>query len=204
MNWRKKQNTVQKRGIFMDIVDVISDVVDIVAEENVIADTSCSDDDANNNNNTTNGNGFFGGTSFGGTSNGSANNGAGLIGSTTDLTITINEDTDNIKIPFTQKTNSNSNFIHIMESNIENNNYQARFGILTQVPSLNNSTDYSLILYDNNRNVIVHADKISVPTIPQQKQYGYQIIATQNNSNTFNVYQTETCTITISDKKSSS
>ena len=207
MNWRKKQNPIQKRGLFGDFIEVIGDVVDdIVDEQNINYDTYCSDDDNNNNDNNNNGtnsssgNGFFGGTSNGGP------DGAGPF-NTDELTITIMDGTNNsIEIPFIQKTdsdsnsdsNSNSNFIHIMESTIENKDYKARFGILTPIASVNPS--YSLTIYDNNRNVIVHADKISVTT-PQQSQYGYQITATKNKGNTFIVYTTEKCTITIADTK---
>jgi len=200
MNWRKKKVPIQKTGFCGDLLNLINYVAEeIVVEEQGTGSGTGSGTGAGAGAGA--GTGLIGGENNGAGTGAGTGAGAGLIGDpNTALAITIND----IKIPFTQKTDSNSNFIHIMESNIENNNYQARFGILTQVPSLNNSTDYSLILYDNNRNVIVHADKISVPTIPQQKQYGYQITVTQNNSNTFNVYQTETCTITISDKKSSS
>ena len=185
MNWRKKKDPIQKRGFCGDLLNLIT----YVGEE-IVVDEQCTG--AGTGASTGTGTGAGAGTGAGGLIGGE-NNGAGLIGANTDLTITINNDS---AITFTQKTDSNSNFIHIME-NVNNDDYQGRFGIFTPVPSVN-TIDYSLTIYDNNRNVIVHADKISVTT-PQQKQYGYQITptTTKNNGNTFNVYQTETCTITI-------
>ena len=88
-----------------------------------------------------------------------------------------------------------------MESNVGDKDYQGRFGIFTPIPSVNTS-DYSLKIYDNNRNLIVHADKISIDNTPH---VGYQITPTKKNDTktdtTFNVYQTETCTITIANTK---
>ena len=179
MNWRKKQNPIQKRGFCGDILNLITSV----AEENCAGSGTGSGT----------GSGLIGG----------ANNGAGLIGGpNTDLTITIDTDTGTGKlINFIQKPDSKTNFIHIMEI-VNNDDYQGRFGIFTPVPSVN-TIDYSLTIYDNNRHLIIHADKISIDNTPQ---VGYQITptTTKNNGNTFNVYQTETCTINISDKKSSS
>jgi len=200
MNWRKNQNTVQKRGIFSEMLNVISDVI---GDD----DTSCSNganSSGANSSGATNGNGFFGGTSNGG-AGGAGGAGAGPL-NTDELTITINAGN---AIPFTQELDSVSvsdsgpGFIHIMESNIEDKGYQARFGILTPVPSVN-ANDYSLTLYDNNRNVIVHADKISDNS---ESFYGYQIITTKKTDTktdtSFIVYKTETCSITVSGIQSS-